>query len=148
MIIKDEESLRKACADVLPEEIDSLREKLEAELKRAFELGRAGIGLAAPQIGIHKKIAIVRVQGNMGTSFNVDLVNDCSIGAGYDLNYIEKEGCLSFPGMFVKTRRYKEIYVVNNGVEPKNFIATGLFAICIQHELDHLRGILLPDVAV
>ncbi len=44
--------------------------------------------------------------------------------------------------------RYREVYVVDNLVEPYSFIATGLLAVVIQHELDHLNGILLPDVAI
>jgi peptide deformylase len=146
MIITDEEALRLECTDVLPEEVDALREKLEWELERSAELGRTGIGLAAPQIGIAKNMAIVRLPTGDGVNLNVDLVN-CRIAEAYDQGNFVGEGCLSFPGLLVKTRRYNEIKVVDNAVEPKEFEATGLFAVCIQHELDHLKGILLPDLA-
>lgn len=147
MIITDEKLLRVECVDVLPEEVSALRDKLEAELKFSFTLGRPGIGLACPQIGIAKNMAIVRISTSTGTAYNVDLVN-CMISNGYDRAEFDGEGCLSFPDMSVKTLRYKEIHVVKNLVEPYEFIATGLFAVCIQHELDHLKGILLPDLAV
>ncbi len=146
MIITDEKSLRVECVDVLPEEVLGLREKLEAELERSAELGRPGIGLACPQIGIHKNMAIVRISNNTGVSCNVNLVN-CRIAEVYDEADFIGEGCLSFPGMLIDTRRYKEIKVIDNLAEPREFVATGLFAVCIQHELDHFKGILLPDLA-
>lgn len=146
-IVTDEKLLRMPCVDVLPEEIDSLRAELESELKKSYELGRPGIGLAAVQIGKNKRMAIVRITTGTGVSCNVDLVN-CKIAEGYDKKLFKGEGCLSFPDMEVNTMRYNEIRVVNNAVEPHEFIATGLFAVCIQHELDHLDGILLPDLAV
>lgn len=145
MIITDESLLRVKCIDVLPEEVKDLRETLEQELQKSEKDGMPGIGLAAPQIGIAKKMAIVRIPGNK--SYNVDLVN-CYVAVGYDKDFFDEEGCLSFPNLKVRTVRYQEIYVVNNLVKPYSFIATGLPAVCIQHELDHLSGILLPDVAI
>jgi peptide deformylase len=146
MIITDEVLLRLPCVDVLPEEVGALREALESELKHSAELGREGIGLAAPQIGIYKNMAIVRIPTRNGRMISIDLVN-CRTAAGYDPAYFEREGCLSFPNKYVRTRRFQEIYVVENLVEPHSFIATGVPAVCIQHELDHTKGILLPDVA-
>ena len=139
MIITDEKLLRVQCENVLPEEIGQLREKLEYELKHS---SIPGIGLAAPQIGINKNMAIVRT--NEG---NVDLVN-CKIKQAYEKFLFEGEGCLSFPDRYENTFRYNEIYVVENAVEPYKFICVGLLAIVIQHELDHLVGRLLPDVAI
>jgi len=147
MILTDEALLRMDCTDVLPEEIGEIREKLEQELKRSAELGRPGIGLSAPQIGVAKNMAIVRVNGSGGLVHSVDLVN-CRIDKGFDEADFEEEGCLSFPGKYVTTRRYQEIYVVDNAVGPQRFIATGLFAVCCQHELDHLVGKLLPDLDI
>ncbi|HVI40817.1 MAG TPA: peptide deformylase [Anaerovoracaceae bacterium] len=148
MIITDEKILRTPCIDVLPDEVGALREALEKELKLSEEGGRPGIGLAAPQIGIFKKMAIVRIPNKEGVCvFGADLIN-CRIAAGYDSAFFDNEGCLSYPDKFVRTMRYQEIYVVENLIEPFSFIATGLAAVCIQHELDHLRGVLLPDVAL
>lgn len=147
MIITDEKLLRVVCSDVLPEEVGALREALENELKRSEENGRPGIGLAAPQIGVAKKMAIVRVPGPNNRLYSVDLVN-CRVAAGYDKTFFDNEGCLSFPGREERTLRYQEIYVVGNLVPPYSFIAMGLPAVCIQHELDHTLGILLPDVAI
>jgi peptide deformylase len=138
VIIKDESKLRVKCSDVLPEEIAGLKAKLEKELSESPE---PGYGLSAPQIGIPKRMAIVRVEGK-----SIDLVN-AKIESAYDRFLFEKEGCLSFPGMYVDTMRYREIVVVND-VEPKRFIATDLLAVVAQHEINHLESILLPDVAI
>lgn len=141
MIITNNEDLLKIpCEDVLPEEIAHIRMALENELRISEKAGRPGIGLAAPQIGIYKKMAIVRV----GLHLSVDLVN-CKISKGYDLSLFKDEGCLSFPGRVENTMRYQEIHVIDNAANPASFIATGLFAVCIQHELDHLNGTLLPE---
>lgn len=140
MIITDPDLLRISCSDVLPEEVGELREKLETELKLSGERGAEGIGLACPQIGIAKKMAIVRIPGVA----NVDLVN-CRIKKGWDPAFVEREMCLSFPNLEVRTWRYQEIEVEGNLIFPHRFIAEGIVAICCAHELDHLEGILLPD---
>lgn len=139
MIITDEKLLRVKCEDALPNEVGVIIDLLEQELKRSA----SGVGLAAIQIGINKNIAIVRIN----QQYSINLVN-CRIEKGFDEEFFEDEGCLSFPGKFVKTLRYKEIYVVENMAETKSFIAQGLPAVVIQHELNHLQGILLPDVEI
>ncbi len=142
MIITSEEELRVECEDVKPEEVQELREKLEAELKASAKRGSPGIGLACPQIGIAKRMAIVRVNDKL----SVDLVTP-TIESGYDKQLFDGEGCLSFPARYEKTMRYQEV-VVKSDVSPNSFIAKGLFAVAIQHEIDHLNGVLLPDVAL
>lgn len=139
IIVNDEKLLRVKCEPILPEEIGSLVAKLEAELDYANKLGRGGIGLAAPQIGIAKHIAIIRLP-KIG---DLDLVN-AELQQGYDQAVFKEEGCLSFPGRVEDTLRYQEVHM-KNGVAPFKFIATGLLAVCIQHELDHLNSTLFMD---
>jgi len=143
MIITDEALLRVESVPVLPEEIGPLRDQLERELIRSAARGHEGVGLAAVQIGIPQQMAIVRTK-----DYSVDLIN-CEIVKGYDKAIFENEGCLSFPGRFERTWRYQEIHI-NNNAEPKNkeFVARGFLAVICQHELDHLDGRLLPDVAI
>jgi peptide deformylase len=143
IITNNEEALRVKCEDVLPEEVAPLIDQLERELEYSGRMGRWGVGLAAPQIGIAKKIAIVR----LNESLKVDLVN-CHISKKYDPFIFKEEGCLSFPNRIENTDRYQEIVISDNLVRPVGLIATGLFAVVIQHELDHLNGILLPDIAI
>ena len=147
MIITNPDLLRFPCEDVQLSEIEELRQKLETELNNSESLGFPGIGLACPQIGIYKKMAIVRVPLRDGKIIRLDLVN-CRIIAGYDKAVFDNEGCLSIPDRVERTLRYQEILVEGNLAEPKRFIAQGLVAVVIQHELDHLSGILLPDVAL
>lgn len=141
MIIKNnEKALRVKCEPVLPEEVDSLVALLEKELRESALNGEPGIGLAAPQIGIAKSIAIVRINDK----YSVNLVN-CKIENGYDEFIFTEEGCLSFPGLREDTKRFSEVHITGNLVYPHSFTATGIFGVCCQHELDHLNGILLPD---
>jgi len=143
MIITDEEALRIDCEPVLSDEVDDLRKKLEEGLAWSEKQGRPGVGLACPQIGIAKSMAIVRVNDRT----RVDLVN-AKIVEKSDLVKFHGEGCLSYPDRFETTMRYQEIVVENNLVWPHRFVATGFVAVVVQHEMDHLKGVLLPDVAV
>jgi peptide deformylase len=142
MIITDQDFLHSKCEDATEDEIGSIVEQLEAELKHSEYLGRPGIGLAAIQIGIKKNIAIIR----MNNYYSLDLVN-AKINKTYNQMVFNNEGCLSIPGQLFDTKRFQEIEVVNS-IFPNNFIATGTFAICIQHELDHLKGVLASDIAL
>lgn len=145
MIVIEEDKLRLPCQEVGEEEVAELRQKLEKELQRSARRGRPGIGLALPQIGIQKQMAIVRIKTNGGKDLNLDLVNP-KILEKYDPITFE-EGCLSFPGKTVKTARFNEIRV-STDVAPYLVVATGLVAVCIQHEVDHLHGVLMMDRAV
>ena len=138
IITFNEEALRVKCEPVLPEEVGALVETLEKELEYANKLGKNGIGLAAPQIGIAKDIAIVRLPK---VSFN--LVN-AKLVQGFDPAIFTDEGCLSFPGRSEDTLRYQEVHIIN-GVDPSDFIATGFLAVVCQHEMDHLNSTLFMD---
>lgn len=143
MIIRNnEDALRVRAEWATEEEVGGLIATLEKELYYSEYIGRAGVGLAASQIGHARQVAIVRLG-----EYKVDLVN-CRIEKGYDKQIFRDEGCLSFPGRVEDTMRYQEIYVVNNLVYPHSFIASGLFAVVVQHEIDHMNGILLSDNAI
>ena len=141
IITFNEAALRVKCEPVLPEEVGALVATLEKELEYANRLGKNGIGLAAPQIGIAKDIAIVRLP-----KMNFDLVN-AKLVKGYDPAMFTDEGCLSFPGRSENTIRFQEVHITNNLVEPHSFIATGFVAVVCQHELDHLNSTLFMDRA-
>lgn len=145
IITNNEEALRVKCEDVKPEEVADLIKALENELAYANRLGKGGIGLAAPQIGIPKNIAIVRLGKVNG--LDIDLVN-CKLDKGFDPTLFREEGCLSFPGRVEDTTRFQEVHITNNLVYPYTFIATGLIAVVCQHELDHLNQTLFMDHTV
>lgn len=145
MIITDKNKLKSKCEDISSiEEFKEIKSKLEFELSLSAQLGRPGIGLAAPQIGINKNVVIIRVPSNSGL-VSLDLAN-AVIASAYDYDWFAGEGCLSFPEFTGRTWRAQEVYVKGNRVLPHSFIATGLLAVVIQHELDHLQGINLPDI--
>lgn len=118
------------------EEGKEIIKKLEEELNSA---PREGAGLAAPQIGINKRVAIIRdPEGD-----NVDLINPVIIEKLY--GFVNKgEGCLSLPGIEVDTTRYNEIFVKDD-LHPEGFVAVGFTAVAIQHEVDHTESILIMD---
>jgi peptide deformylase len=139
IIINDEDALRVKCEDATLEEAQLIVTLLEADLKESARLGRPGVGLAAPQIGIAKKVAIVRLD-----DIKVDLVN-CKLEMGYDPAIFKGEGCLSFPNRYEDTIRYQEIVIVNNLIYPHKFIATGITAVVCQHEIGHWNSDLFLD---
>jgi peptide deformylase len=139
IITNNEAALRVMCEPVSLDEVGSLVEILEKELEHANRLGKNGIGLAAPQIGIAKDIAIVRLP-----KLSLNLVNARLI-QGYDPAIFTDEGCLSFPGRLEDTTRFQEVVIANNLVEPHSFVATGFIAVVCQHELDHLSSTLFID---
>jgi peptide deformylase len=143
MIITEESKLRVKCEPVLSGEVHGLRTKLEEALEWSAKRGFPGVGLACPQIGIPKSMAIVRIDN----SIIIDLVN-ADVTKGYYPYQFDGEGCLSFPNRYESTTRFKEIVVEGNLVWPYRFIATDFVAVVIQHECDHTKGILLSDRAI
>ena len=140
MIIKDEKLLRVACEQATIEEAKEIIILLEKALIESDKNGFPGIGLAAPQIGIAKQVLIVRIPNIC----NINLANH-KITKTYDKALFKNEGCLSFPGIYADTHRFQEIVIENNLFTPHSFIATGLTAVVIQHETDHLNEKLLID---
>ncbi len=140
MILTNEEAIRIPCEFVEEKEIYELTKLLEQELEHSALLGRPGIGLAAPQLGIGKHIAIVRIS----LDESITLINS-KIIKGEKKQMFRNEGCLSFPSQVENTMRYQEIVFSHDNQKKK---AKGLFAVAIQHELDHLNQILLPDRAI
>ena len=134
MIITNIEELRKPNEKTSLEEAKEIIKKLEQELNNSLT---AGVGLAASQIGIYKQVAIVRCEDK------IDLVNPVVIEKQNGFVF-KNEGCLSFPGKKVTTFRYKEIFVKDD-LHPDGFVATGLTAVVIEHEIGHLFGELLVD---
>ena len=135
-IITDVAELKKKNEKATLEEAEEIIEKLEASLKDSKV---PGVGLAAPQIGIHKRVAIIRIKGEE----KLNLVNPIVVEKknGFILN---GEGCLSVPDKKVNTKRYKEI-VVKDDLHPAGLVLTDMAAIVSLHECDHLESILITD---
>ncbi|HIK16612.1 MAG TPA: peptide deformylase [Leptolyngbyaceae cyanobacterium M33_DOE_097] len=105
-----------------------------------------GIGLAAPQVAVNKQVLVVDLEPDEAANQPLVLINPVVTQASRDLSVMQ-EGCLSIPNVFLDVKRPAEIevsYKDENG-RPQKLIADGLLACCIQHEIDHLNGILFVD---
>jgi peptide deformylase len=102
---------------------------------------QVGIGLAAPQVGLSHRI-LVMDDGKGGAQALINPVIESRSGI-----VREEEGCLSIPGIFAEVERSKAITVSATDADgnPVSFEASGLKARIVQHELDHLDGILFID---
>jgi peptide deformylase len=97
-----------------------------------------GIGLAATQVNVHRQIILIDIS-ETHDQLKV-FINPEILEAQGEAEY--EEGCLSVPGIYEKVTRAERIKVraLNANGEPFTLEATGLLAVCIQHEMDHLRG--------
>lgn len=125
--------------------VERFDQALREEVERMGELmGDAlGVGLAAPQVGVLHRLLVYRVQLQGPVAA---LVNPEIEWAGKDTETME-EGCLSLPGVLVDVDRPVHVRVrgLDEGGEPVLVEASGLEARVIQHEMDHLDGVLILD---
>jgi len=105
-----------------------------------------GIGLAAIQVGIPKRVIVLDIKQKEGQKNPICLVNPEIIKKSKN-NSTYEEGCLSVPGQFAEIDRPDKCHVkyLDYYGEKKEIKAEGMLAICIQHEIDHLEGILFID---
>lgn len=124
------------------EEVKEVNEEVRGLIRDMFETMYAnqGVGLAAPQVGISKRIVVANVGDSPRAFVNPKILEK----KGQDFS---EEGCLSVPGVFLKIKRIKEIEVEALDEKGKKFKirATGLLSHCLQQEIDHLNGILISD---
>ncbi len=105
-----------------------------------------GIGLAAPQVGISKELLVIDINFEDSAAEPLILINPEITAFGSTLNSYE-EGCLSIPGVYLNVVRPSTIKLKfrDEMGRPRKMNADGLLARCIQHEVDHLRGVLFID---
>ena len=97
-----------------------------------------GIGLAATQVDVHRHVIVVDIteaQNDLMVLINPEIVQE-------EGRAEREEGCLSVPGIYDKVTRAEKITVraLNLEGQPFTLEASGLLAVCIQHEMDHLKG--------
>jgi peptide deformylase len=99
-----------------------------------------GVGLAAPQIGVSKRVVVIDVGEGLLELLNPEII-------AMNGEEIDTEGCLSIPGVQGEVKRAAEVTVKALNREGKEFEikGTGLLARALQHEIDHLEGILFVD---
>lgn len=105
-----------------------------------------GVGLAATQVNIHQRIVVMDVGGDEDNKQPLTFINPEIIKKS-DATFINEEGCLSVPGCYAKVTRHETVSVKALDRNGDEFVIDGdeLLSICLQHELDHLAGILFID---
>lgn len=127
---------------------DSIRELLDNMVETMYDA--PGVGLAAPQVGILQRIIVVdpgpedpeseETQGRLHKLINPEIVESHG-------NVDSEEGCLSIPGIRETIKRYEQVVVeaLNENGEEVRIEADGFLSIVLQHEIDHLHGVLFID---
>ena len=123
---------------------DSVRE-LTRDMLRSMYAAR-GIGFAAPQVGIHKQLLVLDLDLENPTTPPLVFINPEIISCSASVETYE-EGCLSIPGVYLNVVRPSAVILSfrDEMGRPRKMKADGLLARCIQHEMDHLEGILFVD---
>lgn len=135
-----DERLRTVATPV--DKIDSAIKTLVSDMLETMK-DENGIGLAATQINVHKRVVVIDVseeQDKPQVFINPEITH-------MDGTTISEEGCLSVPNNYAKVERAEKITVkaLDENGDAFTLDADGLLAICIQHELDHLKGKLFVD---
>ena len=142
IVTKEDKILRKICKPV-PEITPNVVKMLDRMLETMYASN--GVGLAAPQVGILKRAVVVDV-GEAGPGplklINPEIIERSGVQTG-------PEGCLSCPGMWGDVKRSKYVKVKALNPEGEEIIVEGedFLARALQHEIDHLDGVLFIDTA-
>jgi peptide deformylase len=130
------------------QEVESFDEELQGLVEDMFATMAAaeGAGLAGPQVGISKRVLVADVRHVEGDHARVALVNPRVVETSDEAEK-EAEGCLSIPGVSEVVERPYQVVVEGHDPtgEPVRIEAGGLFARVLQHEIDHLDGVLFID---
>lgn len=139
IIEKDDELLRQQ-SKLVPKINSNVIKLINNMLETMYKAG--GVGLAAPQVGVLKRVIVIDVGEGPVKLINPEIV--ASSGSQTDA-----EGCLSCPGLTGEVKRAKKVTVKGLSPEGEEVIieAEELFARALQHEIDHLNGILFIDKA-
>ena len=123
---------------------DEVRKLMDDMLETMYSA--PGIGLAAVQIGILKRLIVIDISKEDKKKNPLFLINpEITFRSNKTAKY--EEGCLSLPGHFAEVERPAECHIkfIDYNGKKKDLKAGGLLATCIQHEVDHLNGILFVD---
>ena len=143
IVIEPDPILRKESEPI--EKVDNdLRKLLDDMLETMY--AAPGIGLAAVQVGILKRLIVIDISKDKEKKNPLFLINPEIVFKSKNTS-IHEEGCLSLPGHFAEIERPAECQInfLDYNGKKKEISAKGLLSTCIQHELDHLNGILFID---
>ena len=143
-IITEPDIILRKKSDTIEKVDDELRKLMDDMLETMY--AAPGIGLAGVQVGILKRLIVIDISRDKEKKSPLFLINPEIISKSSSTSVYE-EGCLSLPGYFAEIERPAECqikYLDYHG-KKKEMKAGGLLATCIQHEIDHLNGILFID---
>lgn len=144
-ILKDDHPILKQVAEPVTQVTPELRQ-LAAEMMATMHL-KGGVGLAAPQIGESIRLIVFDCINETNNAMNSGWLFNPEIIEVSEETDIEKEGCLSYRGLWVEVERPKKIKVKYIGLDGSQRVQkyTGIAARVISHEVEHLNGITLKD---
>jgi peptide deformylase len=143
IIVAPDRRLKLKCAPV--ERVDAAVRRLMDDMLETM-YAAPGIGLAAPQVGVTRRVIVVDCAHKDEPPNPLRMANPTLLWTSdSDLTY--EEGCLSLPEHYAEVRRPERIRVrfLDHDNEIRELEAEGLLATCIQHEMDHLDGVLFVD---
>lgn len=131
------------------EAVEAVDDKVRSLMDNMAETMYAapGVGLAAPQVGVSKRIIVVDISSSEEKAPLLQLANPEIVEADGEAQI--EEGCLSLPGFLSPVKRFSDVTVkaLDRDGNPVTIEAGGLMAIVLQHEIDHLDGTLILDRA-
>jgi len=145
-ILKYPDPFLKTEATMVYDITEDVSKEIDYMLKIEEEIDTTSLGLSSIQVGIKNSIILYREDGVPTHELKILLNAKISAVLNTKLQRSE-EGCFSFPDIFIPIRRYKEIEVVGNDISGKSvkFVASGMLSNVLQHEIDHINGILMID---
>ncbi len=143
IIVKDPDPILREVAKEVTKFNSNLKKLLNDMAETMYDA--QGVGLAAPQIGISKRVIVVDVGDENGL---VEMVNPVILERSGE--QIGPEGCLSIPNLNGEVSRSERIVISGQNSDGETFTieAKGYFARAFQHEVDHLNGVLFTDIAL
>ncbi len=144
ILIHPDPRLKKLCAPVA-DISDELRKLADNMLSTMYDA--PGIGLAAPQVGVLERLIVVDCVKEEGEAPRpLIMFNPTVVSSSEEMNTYE-EGCLSIPDQYADVTRPAEVEVawIDKDGKPQQEVFDGLWATCVQHEIDHLDGKLFID---
>ncbi|MEM1130346.1 MAG: peptide deformylase [Pseudomonadota bacterium] len=144
ILIHPDPRLKKIC-DPVTDLSDDLRVLADDMLATMYDA--PGIGLAAPQVGVLSRLIVMDCVKEEGADPQPMVLFNPEIVARSDEMNVYEEGCLSIPEQFADVERPKEVRVrwIDRDGNPQEQDFDGLWATCVQHEIDHLNGKLFID---
>ncbi|MBW4615676.1 MAG: peptide deformylase [Desmonostoc vinosum HA7617-LM4] len=123
---------------------DEIRQLVREMLQTMYS--KDGIGLAAPQVGVHKQLIVIDLEPENAANQPLILINPTIKQVSRDIG-VAQEGCLSIPNVYLDVKRPNvvEIAYKDEYGRPQTLKANDLLGRCIQHEMDHLNGVVFVD---